>query len=218
MIMIKKIVKQVYKNYGVSCRAFGKTLLFNYLKAVEHNNAIIVAHPESQLRIDEDGKIVLDAPLYIGRSVFKYDGLSARILINERGIIQVLGQFVMHNGAFIHIRQGGKLILHGGYINWGCNIVCEGTIEIGEDCAIAPNVMIRSCDSHQIVGHESESVKNIKIGNHVWIGQNAAILKGVTIGNGAIIGSNSVVTKDIPAHCIAVGNPAKVIRENVEWK
>lgn len=124
----------------------------------------------------------------------------------------------MYNGAFIHIRQEGKLILQGGYIGWGCNIVCEGTIEIGEDCAIAPNVLIRSCDSHQIVGHESESVKDIKIGNHVWIGQNAAILKGVTIGNGAIIGANSVVTKDIPAHCIAVGNPAKVIRENVEWK
>lgn len=108
--------------------------------------------------------------------------------------------------------------MHGGYINWGCNIVCEGTIEIGKDCAIAPNVMIRSCDSHQIVGQESESVKDIKIGNHVWIGQNAAILKGVTIGDGAIIGANAVVTKDVPAHCIAVGNPAHVIKENIEWR
>ena len=208
----------MYKNYGVSCRALGKTLMFNYLKAVEHNNAIILTHPESQLKIDEEGKIVLDAPMYLGRSVFTYDGLSARILINRGGQIYVRGQFVMYNGAFIHVRQGGKLILHGGYVNWGCNIVCEGTIEIGEDCAIAPNVMIRSCDSHQIVGQESESVKDIKIGNHVWIGQNAAILKGVTIGDGAIIGANAVVTKDVPAHCIAVGNPAKVIRENVEWK
>ena len=213
-----KIVKEVYKNYGVSCRALGKTLMFNYLKAVEHNNAIILAYPESQLKIDEEGKIVLDAPMYLGRSAFTYDSLSARILINRGGVIRVRGQFVVHDGAFIHVRQGGKLILHGGYINWGCNIVCEGTIEIGEDCAIAPNVMIRSCDSHQIVGQESESVKDIKIGNHVWIGQNAAILKGVTIGDGAIIGANAVVTKDVPAHCIVVGNPAKVIRENVEWK
>lgn len=126
--------------------------------------------------------------------------------------------FTIHNGALIHIHKKGTLILHGGYINMGCIIVCEGTIEIGEDCAIAPNVMIRSCDSHQIVGHESESVKDIKIGNHVWIGQNAAVLKGVTIGDGAIIGANAVVTKDVPAHCLAVGNPAKVIRENVEWK
>ena len=73
----------MYKNYGVSCSALGKTLMFNYLKAVEHNNAIILTHPESQLKIDEEGKIVLDAPMYLGRSVFTYDGLSARILINR---------------------------------------------------------------------------------------------------------------------------------------
>jgi acetyltransferase-like isoleucine patch superfamily enzyme len=216
--MIKRIVKQVYKNYGVSIHALIKTFRFNYLNAIEHNNAILIAHPDSQLKIDEDGTIILLDILYLGKSPFESDGLSARILINRGGEICIRGQFVVYNGAFIHIRQGGKLILHGGYINWGCSIVCEGMIEIGEDCAIAPNVMIRSCDSHQIVGHESESVKDIKIGNHVWIGQNAAILKGVTIGDGAIIGANAVVTKNVPAHCIAVGNPAKVIRENVVWK
>lgn len=73
--MIKKIVKQVYKNYGASCCALWKTLKYNYLKAIEHNEAIILAHPDSQLRIDEDGKIVLNAPLYIGQSTFKHDGL-----------------------------------------------------------------------------------------------------------------------------------------------
>lgn len=107
--------------------------------------------------------------MYLGRSAFTYDSLSARRLINRGGNSR-LRAVCGDNGAFIHVRQGGKLILHGGYINWGCNIVCEGKIEIGEDCAIAPNVLIRSCDSHQIVVHESESVKDIKIGDHVWIG------------------------------------------------
>lgn len=216
--MLNRIAKQVYKKYGANIRALVKTVRFNFLNAIEHNNAVLVAHPASQLRIDEGGSIILNAPLYLGEPIFKHECNSARIIINRGGRIDVRGKFVLHNGALIHIRQSGKLILHGGYINIGSIIVCEGTIEIGEDCAIAPNVMIRSCDSHQIVGQESESVKDIKIGNHVWIGQNAAILKGVTIGDGAIIGANSVVTKDIPAHCIAVGNPAKVIRENVEWK
>jgi acetyltransferase-like isoleucine patch superfamily enzyme len=39
------------------------------------------------------------------------------------------------------------------------------------------------------------------------------VTKGVTIGTGAVIGANSVVTKDIPDHCIAVGAPARVIRD-----
>lgn len=46
-----------------------------------------------------------------------------------------------------------------------------------------------------------------------WIGQNVVILPGVTIGELSIIGANSVVTKDVPARCIAVGTPARVIRK-----
>ena len=121
----------------------------------------------------------------------------------------------MNDGASIHIHKGGKLILHDGFINNFVRIVCEGVIEIGNDVAIAPGVVIRSCDSHSIEGQLS--VKNIRIGNHVWIGENAIVLKGVTIGDGAVIGAGSVVTKNIPAYCVAVGNPARVIRENVEW-
>ena len=52
----------------------------------------------------------------------------------------------------------------------------------------------------------------IKIGNNVWIGDKACILGGVTIGDGAVIGANSVVTHSIPAHSIAVGSPARVIK------
>ena len=52
----------------------------------------------------------------------------------------------------------------------------------------------------------------IMIGNNVWIGANSIILKGVTIGARSIIGAGSVVTKDIPADCIAAGNPCHVIK------
>lgn len=44
------------------------------------------------------------------------------------------------------------------------------------------------------------------------IGARSIILKGVTIGHGAVIGAGSVVAKDIPANCIAAGNPCKVIK------
>ena len=51
------------------------------------------------------------------------------------------------------------------------------------------------------------------IGNNVWIGGNVNVLPGVTIGDNVVIGAGSVVTKDIPANCVAVGNPCRVIRK-----
>ena len=218
-MVVHRIVKRVYKLYGFKVGALSKSIHYNLNNSVIHcNKALIIAHPQSQLRIDEGGKIWLADNLFLGNSPFDNDRLCPRILINSGGMLTVCGSFIIYNGAFIHVRKGGNLKLNGGYINWGCNIVCESSIEIGEDCAIAPNVLIRDCDSHKIVGQEDKSSKDVKIGNHVWIGQNAAVLKGVTIGDGAIIGAGSIVTKDIPAHCIAVGNPAKVIQYGVEWE
>ena len=57
------------------------------------------------------------------------------------------------------------------------------------------------------------SVRLIKIGAKVWIGGSVVILPGVEIGEGTTIGAGSVVTRSIPARCVAVGNPCRVIRE-----
>ena len=55
-------------------------------------------------------------------------------------------------------------------------------------------------------------IKSVIIGKNVWIGTHAVILPGVTIGDRAVIGAGSIVTKDVPANSVAVGNPAKVIK------
>ena len=54
------------------------------------------------------------------------------------------------------------------------------------------------------------------VGNDVWIGQNVTVLPGVRIGDGAIIGANSVVARDIPAYCIAVGNPCGIVKKRFD--
>ena len=54
------------------------------------------------------------------------------------------------------------------------------------------------------------------VGNDVWIGQNVTVMPGVNIGDVAIIAANSVVTKDIPAYCVAGGNPCKIIKKRFD--
>ena len=53
----------------------------------------------------------------------------------------------------------------------------------------------------------------IRIGNDVWLGANVTILPGVTIGDNVIVGAGAVVTKDIPDNSLAVGVPARVVKE-----
>ena len=50
------------------------------------------------------------------------------------------------------------------------------------------------------------------IGEHCWIGGHVTILPGVTIGDRSVIGAGAVVTKDVPPDCLAVGNPARVVK------
>lgn len=54
------------------------------------------------------------------------------------------------------------------------------------------------------------------VGNDVWIGREARIMPGVTIGDGAVIGAHSVVASDIPPYTIAVGNPARVVKQRFD--
>ena len=55
--------------------------------------------------------------------------------------------------------------------------------------------------------------KPIVIEDNVFLGANVVVKKGVTIGENSVIGMNSIVTKSIPANCVAVGNPCKVIKQ-----
>ncbi|GAO40110.1 putative acetyltransferase [Sphingomonas changbaiensis NBRC 104936] len=54
---------------------------------------------------------------------------------------------------------------------------------------------------------------DVIIGNDVWIGRGAMIMSGVTIGDGAVIGAAALVAKDVPPYTIAVGNPARNVRQ-----
>lgn len=111
-------------------------------------------------------------------------------------------------------------------VNMNCTFIDCNKIEIGDNVLIASNVQIYT-SAHPIElsdrltpDWDPESGEYfcrtyalpVKIGNGCWIGGGAIILPGVTIGDGAVIGAGSVVTKDIPADCLAAGNPCRVMR------
>lgn len=94
-------------------------------------------------------------------------------------------------------------------------------IIVGNDCMFSNNIIVRTSDSHPIYDvytHERLNMpKDIYIGNHVWIAPDTKIMKGANISDNTIIGSNSMVSRYIPENCLAVGMPAKVVKEGVTW-
>lgn len=105
------------------------------------------------------------------------------------------------------------------YANFDCIMLDAGGIQIGNQVLFGPRVGIYTAN-HAI--HPTERAagacyaKPVSIGNRVWVGAGVHINGGVSIGSDSIIGSGSVVTKSIPAGVIAVGVPARPIREITE--
>lgn len=102
----------------------------------------------------------------------------------------------------------------GTYINFNCNFVDDGKIIIGEKVMFGPAVTIATVSHPVNPSYRMYMYTNpVTIGDNCWIGAGAVICPGVTIGKNSVIGAGSVVTRDIPANCVAVGNPCRVLRQ-----
>lgn len=103
-------------------------------------------------------------------------------------------------------------------IGRGSGIVGHFSIEIGNDVWTGHHVYITDQnhgykDVRRPISQQSQPERPVKIGNGSWLGHGSVVLPGVTIGEHVVIGANAVVTKDIPAFSVAVGSPARVIRQ-----
>jgi maltose O-acetyltransferase len=110
-----------------------------------------------------------------------------------------------------NIRLGNNV-----YANHNLVILDCAEVSLGDNVFLGPNVVL-STAGHPIdpVVRSSglEFAKPIRIGNNVWVGANVVVLPGVEIGDNVTVGAGSVVNKSLPANCVAVGNPCRVLRE-----
>lgn len=94
-------------------------------------------------------------------------------------------------------------------------------ITIGEKCLFSSNIVFRTGDSHSILDIDGKRInygQDINVENHVWITQNVTVLKGAVIPTDSVVATGSIVTKKFEkGNVLLAGNPAKIIKENINW-
>lgn len=136
-----------------------------------------------------------------------------------------LGEGVhLYRGTIVEIGRGGSVIIGAHtHIQSHCNIKgFLGSTRIGRNVQIAPHCGFSPYEhgfddlGADIRDQEIRSSGDIVLEDNVWLGLHVQLLDGVTIGEGTIVGAGAVVTKSLPANCIAVGVPARVVRQRGE--
>jgi maltose O-acetyltransferase len=101
------------------------------------------------------------------------------------------------------------------FVNGHCHFYVTDRIEIGDRVALGQEVMILT-GTHDTSDptHRNGPIiaRPVTVGSGAWLGARCVVLPGVTIGEGAVVAAGAVVTRDVPAHTIAAGVPAKVLR------
>ncbi|MFC5958268.1 sugar O-acetyltransferase [Streptomyces pratens] len=148
------------------------------------------------------------------QAAFVEDAAAAQSILTE--LLGAVGEEA-HVRPPLYVDYGSNITIGARtFVNYNLTALDVAAIVIGEDCQIGPSVQLLT-PTHpaepQPRRDKLEAAQPITIGDNVWIGGGAIVLAGVTIGDNSVIGAGAVVTKDVPANVVAVGNPARPVRD-----
>jgi acetyltransferase-like isoleucine patch superfamily enzyme len=161
-------------------------------------------------------KIVGVSRIVLGKKVY----ISEQVrLVSERG-----GSIRIGNGSkigtmsIVEDRGGSIVIGNNSAINSFSVLYGHGGLAIGNNVIAATHLVIVPSehnfgDPDVPILQQGETKRGVVIEDNVWIGAGVIILDGVTIGEGSVIGAGAVVTKSIPSRSVALGVPARVVRQ-----
>lgn len=149
----------------------------------------------------------IDSPL-------KLDG-KENIVIGDKVLIQKytwLGALPL-SGEKVELQIGDRCVIgHFNHIYAIKSIVLEKYVLTADRVYITDNLHQYGNPDVPIILQSIKQINPVRIGEGSWLGENVCVI-GANIGKHCVIGANSVVTHDIPDYSVAVGSPAKVIKQ-----
>ncbi len=221
----------------MSIKSIIKEIILKYPTLINIASPIFNLLMSNSIRIGKLNRMILNRT-FLKKVVIKIHGKNNIIEIGDMTLLRNCTVYINGNNNVIKIGAKVSLLSAEFYIeddnneifindktsSYGkAHLACiEGCkISIGNDCMFADDITIRTGDSHSIVDTNNQRInpsKDVTIGNHVWLGNKVIITKGVQILDNCIVGTGSVVTKSFDKSGIIIGgNPAKLIKENINW-
>lgn len=152
-----------------------------------------------------------------------FAGTFPRFFKVKRFLLKLIGFNVGENSKIVAPLHCNAEIIVGKdcWIGENLKIFGNGNVIIENNIDIAPDVKIIT-GSHEIGDSQRRAGKgkhlNVKISSGAWIGANVTIVGSCVIGKGSVVGAGTVIVEDVPANCLVVGNPARVVRKFVQDK
>lgn len=154
-------------------------------------------------------------------------GSDVRICDNVTLIARGKGGITIGDGVTLNDRvyldteredDGYITIANDVYIGTGTTLFGHVGLEIGANALLAQNITITPYshifeDPEQLIIEQGGHTRKVVIGRDSYLGMHVCVLYSADIGEGSVVGSGSVVVKTLPPYSVAVGNPAKVIRQ-----
>ncbi len=214
---------------------------------IGNNNTIIYNDSNLEgiingLNIEINGNnntIILKGNEFIGKCLIKIEGNNNKVTLKKTKFTNCSFS-IKSSDNIVDIKENCNLCdLHASFccgdkqiLNIGYETTCHyndiflheecASLSIGNDCMLSGCIIIWTTDGHAIMDKTTKQILNkpskVVIGNHVWIGFGAYLCKNAKISNNSIVGARSVVTKNFnEENIIIAGNPAKIIKRNIEW-
>ena len=136
---------------------------------------------------------------------------------DNQGIILGDGVF-LGRGTIFNCKNGDIVLADNVNMGFNCHVFSASKVTLGENALIAANCYFMG-GTHKYdkldvppLFQERES-RGITVGSNIWLGANVQVMDGVTIGHDVIVGTSAVINGEIPDYAIAVGIPARVVRD-----
>lgn len=173
---------------------------------------------DTRIQINGNGnRIVVEKGCLLQNSLIKIKGNFNKVILKAYSYISGSELWIEDNNCTLSIGKGS-------FVGHHTHLACtenDQKLIIGDDCMLSSYVQIRTGDSHSIVDLEGKRInpaQSVLIGNHCWIGEGAKVMKGVVLEGDDVVSTGAIVTKSFGKYLLVGGTPAKVLKNDINWK